>query len=96
MKIIDLPFEHIKPVDYDRVITELQNIKKKLSDDLDEAEDKLSTLETLNEDICDSLKLILHNVGGVNAEDDYHKGYDSAVDEIELQIIANIPNYESK
>ena len=92
--VIDLPFEKIKPVNYDQVITQLQKERKRLSDDLEKAEDKLSTLETFNEDICDSLKLILNEVGGVDAEGEYHKGYDAAVNEIELRVIANIPGYE--
>lgn len=55
MELIDLPFEHIKPIDYDRVITGLQEAKEILTSE------KAALAQAL-EELCE-LKIIKDREG---------------------------------
>lgn len=57
-------------------------------------EDRLAIANEAAEEVIRTLKFMLDEVGGCDADDDYHKGYDKAVDEMELWMIENIPNFK--
>ena len=57
-------------------------------------EDELAQAKSDAEDVIEALKHMLKEVGGCDAEDDYHKGYDKAVDEMELWMQENIANFK--
>ena len=62
----------------------------------DEHKDKLTEANNAAEEVIDSLKIMLHEVGGCDSENDYHKGHDKAVDEMQLWMVENIPNFKEK
>jgi len=87
--VINLPFEKIKPADYDRVITQLQKDRETLFESLGEEVEKVAEYEN----DMDTIKGILHEVGGCDASEEYAKGWDAAVNEVESQMKKHTNHY---
>lgn len=89
IQAINLPFEKIKPIDYERVIIRLQKERGILFESLEEEVEKVAEYEN---DI-NTLKEIIHEVGGCDASEEYARGWDEAVNEIERQAEKHLSHY---
>ena len=73
-----------------RELTQCQKDKDELRESLDDESEKLSEYEN----DMDTIKTILHEVGGCDGEEGYAKGWDKAVNEIEKQMIEHLVHFK--
>ncbi len=75
---------------FDSLMVEMLKENKKLFEALEESVEKIAEYEN---DI-DTINEMLHEVGGCDGEKGYAEGWDSAVNEIERQMLAHLANYD--